>query len=200
MISEKNCYFRWINEWKLQGKEDKINYSIHVLVEVDCLKVSLSGSHVPMLFMQRSPTTTRPSASPLRWPGSPTSCQCGGRSSVWWEPSSSRSWCRPFSSAPSAGWDWEPFTCRWARFLVSSADFCRTSKSSPQFSCLPGLIQEWIIFGFFFMTGSAPGAHYLDRELQLLQPVDADALPVTAGRSACKLLAREACWGQRKRW
>lgn len=32
------------------------------------------------VFPQRSPTTTRPSASPRRRPGSPTSCPCGGRS------------------------------------------------------------------------------------------------------------------------
>lgn len=55
-------------------------------------------------------------------------------------------------------------------------------------------------FFVLFMTGSASGAHYLDGKLQLLQPVDAGALPVASGRSACKLLVKEACWAQEKRW
>lgn len=83
------------------------------------------------MLPQRSPTTTRPSASPRRSPGSPTSCPCGGRSWAWWEPSSLRSWCRRCSSAHSAGFDSGRFTCRLAcvfflpinRRFFYSADF-----------------------------------------------------------------------------
>lgn len=58
--------------------------------------------------------------------------------------------------------------------IINSTDFGIKLKSSSSGVTL-------LCFLDLFMTGSASGAHHLDRKLQLLQPVDADTLPVTPG-------------------
>lgn len=63
-------------------------------------------------------TTMRLSVSPPRWPGLPTSCRCGGRSWVWWGPSSLRSLHPCSSSARSADSGLAHFICRWAEIQI----------------------------------------------------------------------------------
>lgn len=77
-------------------------------------KSGLLSSIIPSssLFRQRCHTTTRRSASPRRWLGLPTSCQCGGRNWAWSEPLWSRFPSPCCSSAQSADSDLGLFTCR----------------------------------------------------------------------------------------
>jgi len=73
----------------------------------------VSNIYFPLCVEQLWRITMRLSASPPSWPGMLTSCQCGGRSCVWWGPSSLRSPCPCSSSAHCADSDSGLFTCRW---------------------------------------------------------------------------------------
>lgn len=147
---------------------------------------------------QLSPITTRPSASPHRAPGSPTSCLSGSRSSAWWPPMSSRSPSRSSSSRPSAASGSSPSTARWVGRAgppapAPPAAGCRgapqgqgdpLSPQAGQGSSLCGPLQAGLprVLGtgvaVLLVAGCPPG--------QSAQHCDTPALPSLLPRSCCR--------------
>lgn len=157
-------------------------------------KCGLLSSPPFRCFRQRWRTTTRPSASQRRWPGLPTSCQCGGKSWAWSGPSWSRSPSPCCSSAQFADYDLGLSTCRW----VEIQEFCPINvwqHTVALKSCWLCIFHASVPIR---VAGFASSSDHFVGKLQFLQPPDFDPLSVTSGRSTRSLLVTQEVHQQRQ--